>query len=431
MKNILFVLFFLLAFSSIAQQIEKSVYGEFALINLRIETVSEAGLIENGIILIRDGKIAAVGIEVDIPSSAQQIDCAGLTAYPGLIDGGTRLGLFEIGSISLTQDTDEPGDFTPQVRALTAVNPNSILIPVTRVNGVTTVLSRPSGGLFPGTAALIDLHGYNPDQMAAGFEGVVLQFPRSGKRNRWDRRSEEEIKEDEEKALKKLNEAWEEAMRYARIDSSGASGDLDYNPQLASLSGVINDDFPLLVEVNKKEDILRALTWVVEKEIGRAILTGVAEGWRVADSIAAAGIPVITGPVLELPTRDSDPYDAAYTNAGMMQKAGVQVALQTDEAANVRNLPYHAGFAATYGMGREEALRAVTLVPAQIFGLADEIGSIEAGKRANVVIADGDIFETKTQVKHLFIGGWKVPLESRHTLLYDEFLDRSPGVENK
>jgi imidazolonepropionase-like amidohydrolase len=129
-----------------------------------------------------------------------------------------------------------------------------------------------------------------------------------------------------------------------------------------------------------------------------------------------------------MPSRDNDRYDQPYRNAGIMQKAGVKVALRTNEAENVRNLPFNAGFAATYGMGREEALKAVTIVPAEIFGVSDKLGSIEAGKRANLFISTGDPFEPSSEIKHLFIDGWNVPLESRQTLLYDEFLHRTPGV---
>jgi imidazolonepropionase-like amidohydrolase len=317
----------------------------------------------------------------------------------------------------------------PHVKALTAVNPNSVLIPVTRVNGITTVLTQPTGGLFPGTAALINLHGYTPQQMYAGCEAIVMNFPSSGRRHRFDRRSDEDITKESEKAIKNINDIWTEALLYARIDSAGAKKALDYQPEMQALQGAVKGEMLVLIEADKKEDILTAIKWIKEKNI-RAVLTGVSEGWRVADSIAAAGIPVITGPVLATPGRASDRYDAAYANAGKMLKAGVKVALRTNETENVRNLPYHAGFAATYGMGREEALRAVTIVPAEIFGVADQLGSIEVGKVANVFVADGDPFETKTSITHLFIRGWQVPLESRHTLLNDEFLDRQPGLNS-
>jgi len=180
--------------------------------------------------------------------------------------------------------------------------------------------------------------------------------------------------------------------------------------------------------VNKDKDIESALEWI-EKMGVKAILVGVAEGHRVADKIAAAGIPVITGPVQTVPGRDEDSYDIAYANAGIMQKAGVKVALRTDDSENVRNLPFHAGFAAAYGMGVEEALKAITINPAEIFGLGDQYGSIEEGKMANLFVSDGDPFEMKTRITHLFIKGWNIPMESRHTLLYDEFLERSPGLD--
>ena len=201
----------------------------------------------------------------------------------------------------------------------------------------------------------------------------------------------------------------------------------EYNPQMEALLPVMQGKIPVLLEVNKDKDIESAIKWV-EKNKVNAIFTGVAEGWRVADKIAKAGIPVITGPVQSMPTRQSDKYDRPYANAGALHKAGVKVALRTNDSENVRNLPFHAGFAAAYGLGKEEALKAVTINPAEIFGVADQIGSLEVGKIANLIVTDGDPFETKTQIKHLFINGWQVPIDSRHIQLYEEFLERSPGL---
>jgi imidazolonepropionase-like amidohydrolase len=422
---ILFMIEFLHIVTAGAQQVEKSSYGVFALTNAKIETVTN-GTVDNGTVIIRNGKIEAVGRDVKIPADAEVIDCNGMTIYPGMVDSGTRLGLQEIESISVTQDYNEMGELTPEMDALTAVNPNSVLIPVTRVSGVTSVIATPTGGLFPGKAALINLHGYSPEQMYAGFKGVVINFPQSGKRGRFDRRTDEEVQKDNDKAMKKLNDIWTRVGLYASIDSA-TIGKADYNPEMAALVPAYKGEAKAMIEVNRKEDILRAIKWIREKKVD-AILTGVNEGWRVADSIAAAGIPVITGPVLSTPTRQTDSYDQAYRNAGLMQQAGVKVALRTNDAENVRNLPFNAGFAATYGMGKEEALRAVTIVPAEIFGVADKIGSIEPGKDANIFVSNGDPFEPATQIMHLFINGWNVPLESRQTLLYEEFLQREPGV---
>lgn len=408
-----------------AQQVEKSTYGAFALTNASVETVTK-GRLENATVIIRNGMIEAVGPDVPIPPDAQVIDCKDLTIYPGMVDGGTKLGLQEIESISLTHDYDELGELTPEMDALSAVNPNSVLIPVTRVSGVTSVITYPTGGLFPGTAALIHLQGYTPEQMYGGFKAIVINFPSSGRRGRYDKRSEEDVKKEGDKAVKKLNDTWERVRTYAAIDSA-TMGKAEYNPELAALVPLLRGEMTAFIEANKESDILAALKWIKEQKI-KAVLTGVAEGWRVADSIALAGIPVITGPVLSMPTRDTDPYDQAYKNAGLMQKAGVKVALRTNEAENVRNLPFNAGFAAAYGMGRDEALKAVTIIPAEIFGVADKIGSIEVGKKANLFVSTGDPFEPSTAIKYLFIDGWNIPMESRQTLLYDEFLHRAPGV---
>lgn len=402
--------------------------GTFALINATVETVTK-GTIQNGTVIIRQGKIEAVGTSVTIPGDAETIDCTGLWVFPGMIDGSTRIGLSEVESDPRTRDFNEVGDIIPQVKALTAVNPNSTHIPVTRVNGVTTAVIMPDGDIVPGTAALINLHGYTPDQMFAGFEGVVLNFPRSGRRNEWDKRTEDDIKKDYDKKIEKLNDVWEKAIQYHKIDSATKSKGLAYYPEMIALLPVVRGEMSLIVYVQAAKDIQAAVKWIGEKKIRKAILSGVGEGWRVADQIAKANIPVITGPVLALPSREYDRYDKAYANAGLMKKAGVKVALGTYETrGNVRNLPFHAGFAAAYGLGKEEALRSVTIVPAEIFGVQHILGSIEVGKNASLFISDGDPFEPKTTIRQVFINGWKIPMVSRQTELYDEFLNRAPGA---
>jgi imidazolonepropionase-like amidohydrolase len=405
--------------------------GTYVLTNARIETVTN-GVIERGTLVIRDGKIDAVGTTVALPSDAEKIDCSGLTIYPGMIDAGTQLGLVEVGSLPETRDNSELGQFNPQIQALTAVNPNSVEIPVTRVNGVTTALTAPEGGLFPGTAALINLLGYTPEQMYAGFKGVVMNFPATGRRGPWDDRTDEVIEKAVKKDQERLKNVWEQAVLYAKIDSAyqakpESARTPEYVPEVQALAQVVRRELPLLIEVNAARDIDSAIAWVQRNKV-RAIFTGVEEGWRVADKIAAAGIPCIVGPVLTLPNRPSDRYDKPYANPGLLRAAGVKIAIRTTESANVRNLPYHAGFAAAYGLGREEALRAVTIAPAEIFGVADRLGSLEAGKQATLFVADGDPFEPATNVRHVFIDGYRVPMESRHVELYREFLNREPGL---
>jgi imidazolonepropionase-like amidohydrolase len=424
----LFITLLCLAVITLHAQSPKGKFGTFALTNASIETVTK-GVIQNGTVVISNGKITAVGTNVSVPQGAEVIDCKGLWIYPGMIDGGTQLGLSEVGSDPRTQDFSEVGDIVPQMKALTAVNPNSVLIPVTRVSGVTTVIASPEGDMMPGTAALINLYGYTPDQMYGGFEGVVLNFPNTGRRGFFDRRSEEDIKKAAEKALTKLNEVWEKAVQYHKLDSATKSKGVQYYPEMQALLPVVRGERTLMIEANASKDIQAALKWVSERKIKKVILTGVAEGWRVADEIAKAGIPVVAGPVQAIPSRDYDRYDKAYANPGLLKKAGVKVALRTSQAENVRNLPYHAAFAASYGMGREEALKAVTIVPAEIFGVSNRLGSIEVGKNASLLVSDGDPFETKTNIRHVFIDGWQIPLVSRQTQLYEEFLKREPGVK--
>ena len=221
-------------------------------------------------------------------------------------------------------------------------------------------------------------------------------------------------------------------MLYAKIDSAyqakpESARTPEYVPEVQALAQVVRRELPLLIEVNVARDIDSAIAWVQRNKV-RAIFTGVEEGWRVADKIAAAGIPCLVGPVLTLPNRPSDRFDKPYANAGLLRAAGVKVAIRTTESANVRNLPYHAGFAAAYGLGREEALRAVTIAPAEISGVADRLGSLETGKQATLFVADGDPFEPATNVRHVFIDGYRVPMESRHVELYREFLNREPGL---
>ena len=412
------------SYGQIEGEVIKPRGGKFLLENATIVTVTK-GTIQNGSVLISDGKIEAIGANVSA-SDATVIDCSGLYIYPGMIDAGNRLGLVEVNSVAETQDFAEIGDLSPHMQALTAVNPNSVAIPVTRVSGVTTSLALPSGGIFPGTAALINLNGYTSEHMYAGFKGVVMNFPSSARRGSYDRRTEEEIKKEIEKSLKQIEDIWQKAVVYQQLQAADA--ELDYYPEMKQMAKVVAGELPLLIEVNAAADIEETIKWIETKKV-KAILTGVSEGWRVADKIAKANIPVITGPVLSLPTRQSDRYDAAYTNPAKMLEAGVKVAIRTNDAENVRNLPFNAGFAAAYGMGKEEALKAVTIVPAEILGVADRLGSIEEGKNATLFISDGDPFETRTQIMHVFIDGYQIPMTNRHIQLYQEFLERSPGLE--
>lgn len=409
--------------------------GPFALTNAQI-LVTPGDTIGSGTVVIRDDSIAAVGAAVSVPSEARTIDCSGLTVYPGMIDSGTQLGLQEVGSLSETIDHNEIGELTASMETLTAVNPNSVAIPVTRVHGITTVLTEPTNGLLPGEAALIGLHGYTPGQMhLGGVELTKLDFPSTGRQGPSDERSPKKIKTDTEEALKILNAVWDKAVLYAEIDSAVAAQPEErrqpkFLPAMKALIPVIRGEQDLLISANTASDISAALDWAEDRGVlDQVVLSGVTEGWRVADEIAAADVPVLVGPIMQPPSRESDRYDKTYRNPALLHDAGVEVALRTNSAENVRNLPYHAGFAASHGLGKTEALRAVTTTPARIFGVSDQIGAIEVGTRANLFVANGDPFQPQTDVRHLFIDGYKLPLKNRHTKLYEEFLNRNPGLE--
>jgi len=411
----------LVVFGQLTEDPRKARTAKFALTNAKIYTVTN-GVIENGTIIITNGIIEAVGANIAIPSDAEVINYNGREIYPGMIDSGTQLGLSEIGSVAEANDFREFGDITPHMQALTAVNPNSEAIPVTRISGVTTTLTFPRGGVLPGTAATINLFGYTPDQMFAGSKGVIMNFP-SNRRGR--RQTQEQADKARIKALEDVNAAWDKAEIYAKVQGSP---DARYYPEMDALAEVVNGEMMLYLEANSAADILSAIEWIQDRGYENVVFTGVAEGWRVAEQLAEANIPVIAGPVLSTPTRDSDAYYTAYANPGIMQNAGVKVALRTGDTENSRNLPYNAGFAAAYGMGREEALKAITINAAEIMGIGDQLGSIEVGKKANLFVSTGDPFETATQIIDVYIDGYQIPMRSRQTDLYDEFLNRTPGL---
>ncbi|MCS4050035.1 amidohydrolase family protein [Salinibacter ruber] len=423
----------LLALPAHAQK-QPGFQGPFALTNAQV-IVAPGDTLDDGTVVIRDDSIAAVGPDVSVPSDAQAFDLSSQMVYPGFIDSGTHLGLAEIGSLPETRDFNEIGDLTAHMNALTAVNPSTVHVPTTRVHGITSVITEPENGILPGTAALIGLHGYTPEQMHLGDVTLTkLNFPSVGRQGPSDERSPETIQKEAEKALTQLNDLWAQAERYARIDSAVAEQpearrQPEFVPAMEGLLPVIRGEQPLMISANAAADISKALDWAEERGVlDQLILSGALEGWRVADEIAAANVPVLVGSIMQPPSRESDRYDKAYRTPALLHDAGVTVALRSGKTENVRNLVFHAGFAAAHGLGKTEALRAITTTPARIFGVADQVGTIEAGKRANLFVADGDPLQPATDVQHLFIDGYKLPLENRATKLYDEFLNRNPGL---
>lgn len=422
-----FILVFLWITGAQAQITQKAVFGKFAITNATIHTVTN-GVIKDGVVLINGEHIEFVGQNAKITPDYQHIDATGKHLYPGFMDAGTQLGLQEIGAVAVTRDQAELGEFNPHVRAFTAINPSSVSIPVTRVNGVTHVVSLPVSGRLSGKATLIDLYGYSPDSMAVLPNAALhLNWPTSYK-SEWDDQSEKEVQKAYKKNIKELNEFWDRAVFYDEMMSAYEENPAgkprpDTDKKMQAMREVVSGELPVVISVDRKQDILNAIEWTEKHPAGKFILAGVQEGWRVADKIAGAGLPCLVS-TLYTPERDYDNYQRPYQNPGLLHEAGVKVAIATGGVENVRNAPYHAGYAAAYGLGKEEAVKAITINPAKIFGVADRLGSIEKGKQANLFIADGDPFEPTTHIEQVFIRGYKIPMVSRHTRLYEQYLNR-------
>jgi imidazolonepropionase-like amidohydrolase len=368
---------------------------------------------------------------VQAPQGATVIDATGLFVYPGMIDSGTELGLTEIGSVPGSTDTREIGDFNPQDVALSAVNAHSELIPVTRVNGVTTVVTSATGALMSGSAALIDLWGWTTDEMAITPRvAQVMSYPSSGgggRRGGFVGRPQGDASETASRQVRAMRDFFADARAYADVKAKLATGGSmpnapRVNQAMESLVPAMRGEMPVIFDVNTIDQIRGVLALADSFKL-KVILRGPRDAWRVADTLAARGIPVIVGPTTQVPGTD-DPYDAIYAQPGVLVKAGVKIAFQTSGASDVRDLPYNAALATGYGLDMDEAMKALTINPAQIFGVADRYGSIEPGKVANVMVTTGNPLDVRSNVKYLFIRGEQVPLTDRHTKLYEEFRAR-------
>jgi imidazolonepropionase-like amidohydrolase len=370
---------------------------------------------------MRDGKIAAVGAGVAVPAGATVIDAKGMFVYPGLIDSGTQLGLTEIGSVPGGEDTQELGDFNPSDNSLTAVNPHSELIPVTRVSGVTTVITGAGGGLISGSAALIDLTGWTPNEMSIRPRaGLVMTYPRAGGGGfgfgggGGGGQSPEQQREARDRQIRQLRTYLGDAKAYAdRREHPKA------NLPLAAMSSVMKGELPAIFDVQTAEQI-RGVLGLADTFKLKVVLRGAQGAWRLADTLAARGIPVIVGPTTQNPPAE-EPYDAVYAAPAALVRAGVKIAFQTDDAANSRNLAYNAALATAYGLDPESALKAITIWPAEIWGVGDRYGSIEVGKVANLFVTNGDPLDVRSVPQHVFIRGRPIPMTDRHTRLYEQF----------
>jgi imidazolonepropionase-like amidohydrolase len=425
--------FFGLAGSCVRVALAQGPTDTYAIRNVRIVTVT-GPVIESGTVVIASGKIAAVGADASVPPGAKVIDGKGLSVYPGMMDADTEIGLTEIGSVAGSVDTNEIGDNNANIHVDVAIRPDSSHIAVTRVNGVTSALTAPRGGLIAGQSAILNLDGWTPREMVLKSPVAMhINWPGGGGGRGFggefggQQRSATELRREQEKQIESLKKILRDAAAYGDARDARAKDPSlpkqNVDLKLEALIPVVRGQMPVVINANLERDIKSAIAFVGEMKL-KAIISGGAEAYKVADQLKAKNIPVIVGPVLRVPVREDDPYDAAFANAGLLSKAGVKIAFQTNDSAYSRNLPYHAGMAAAFGLPKEEALKAVTIYPAEIFGIADRIGSIEPGKIANLIVTDGDPLEIRTQIKHVFINGRDIPLTSRHTELYEKYKAR-------
>ena len=409
--------------------------GVFAIRNARIVTVSGAD-IENGTVVIRDGKIEAVGANVNVPAGAQSIDGRGLSVYPGMIDAGTNMGLVEVPQgANGTVDTSEVGDLNPNAKAITAVNPHSAHIAVTRVEGVTSTLAAPTGGLISGQAALINLLGTAPKEMAVvPYAALVINYPRIGGGGGGGFGGVQapahrtETLANNERRVEEIRKMLRDAEAYGRAQDAYAKDKTLPRPErnvvLEPLVPYVRGEQPVIFRADREGEIRGALRFAEEMKL-KPIILGGNDAWKVASLLKEKNVPVILTGVFALPTREDDAYDTLYENPAKLQQAGVRFCISTGDAgAEVRNLAQYAGMAAAFGLSKADALKAVTLYPAQILNVADRLGAIEAGKMANLVVTDGDLLEIRTSIRYLFIDGRPVVLSSRHTELNDAFKNR-------
>ena len=377
--------------------------------------------VANATVLIRDGKIVAVGAGVTTPSGATRIDATGKWVTPGLIDGAGQLGLVEIGAVPGTREGLLRGDtIAAAFNVAEGLNPASMLIPVTRIEGVTTALATPLGNLVAGQAVLIDLAGNTIEEMLVKSPvGIVADLSESGKNEAGGSRAG---------VADRLRRAFRDALLYERRRADFNRAQMpplpESPPDLEALLPMLHGQEALIASANRRSDIETALRLAREFKL-KLVVAGAQEAWQIAGELARADVPVLVEPLDNIPSYDA--LGVRYENAGLLAKAGVKIALLETDTHNSRNLRQEAGNAVAYGMNWEQALRAVTLSPAEIFGVADRYGSLEAGKVANVVEWSGDPFEFTTGVEHVLIRGKEIPLKSRQTELLERYRKLPPS----
>jgi imidazolonepropionase-like amidohydrolase len=387
--------------------------------------------IDNGTILIKDGKIESIGKDVAIPNGAEVVEAKGLSAYPGMIDSYSILGLQEISGVSATVDTRETGRLNPQVFAIEALRYDSMHIPIARSNGITAAIVAPSGGVIAGQSVLIKLDGWtNREMVIKNPAAMQIELPgirggRGGFGGGMGRGGVVAV--DATRLIAELKEVFHKARYYEKRKNFASKNPSLPIPELDEtlefILPILKGELQVMISVHSDTDIKTAIQFVKDENL-KAVFFGVEQGWKVADDIKKANIPVIIGSLYDMPPVWDDGYDSLFRNPVILNKAGVKIAFSSVSASVAKDLPYHATKAAAFGLDKKEALKAVTIYPAEIFGVDKLMGSLEKGKTANVVLSDGDILETRTNIKKVYIDGKECDLSNKYTELLEKFKKR-------
>jgi imidazolonepropionase-like amidohydrolase len=414
--------------------------GPIAIRGGKLLTITH-GVIENGIVVIENGKITAVGsASTAIPRGATVIDATGMTVYPGLIDSETNLGLVEVEADQNSNDLNEPSDeIMPHMHVFDAFHSETQRIPVVRVNGVTNAIVAPgTQDSLPGQDIFIQLDGKDRDQMimvpdialpmnfsgmqrrramgGPGGGGGGARFPSTRMGLAAQLRQTFIDAQDYESKMQSASKAPDSNRPSG---GRGGSGQQKRDLKLEALLPYLHGQKPVVIGAEDGYDIENAMRLAREFNL-KVVLNHVTHAQDILDEIASWKVPVIVGPIYDFP-RPDERYDAVYSLPAELYKRGVKIAFASYHVEHNRNLPYAAGYSVAFGLPYEEALKAITINPAEIWGVADKLGSLDVGKTANVVIANGDPLDVKTDVKQVFIAGRKIPMENRQTRLRDQY----------
>jgi imidazolonepropionase-like amidohydrolase len=460
--------------------------NSFALVGGTVHPVSGPE-IPNGVVIVRSGRITAVGpaSQISAPEEITNVDATGKHIYPGMIDPLTNLGIYEFGAVGQATDVSETGQFNPHVRAIPAIVPYSAAINVARANGITSALVTQVSGTIQGTAGVVQLRGDTYERMAIEPEAALMvSFPAPrdapGRRGFWDAFEGRSYVDGEDGAGVE-SPFFVSAAFHADIFGRGGTlqplpglgylqaGEDEQTPELtgermeslvallkrartfgdrptvaqdptrpfeanvwggdrvilAALQPALRGEVPVFFQANSEWQIKTLFVFLEEFPELRGVVVGGLEAFKVAEELAERNIPVILTEAYSPTSNRDESITANYRSAALLQAAGVRIAFGTGGAADVRNLPYHAAHSVAFGLPAEEGLKAVTLNTAEILGMDDLLGSVDPGKRADLLVTSGDLLQVLTKIERMFIGGVEVdPRDNKHDRLYREFINR-------